>query len=176
MIARSLTGIKNMKCNMSTIRNVNALKVFQDSCYHKIDFNINEDANVNEAVNKFAAFNIGCLAVTNSKNKVVGVCSERDYIKKVPFLKNNDDLKIKDISTYGPNLIVARKNDSLEMCMNKMMFKDIRHLLIIDDNDEDCLGMISIKDLIRELNKKNDDIITRLSDFKIGKGAYFGSE
>jgi hypothetical protein len=24
--------------------------------------------------------------------------------------------------------------------------------------------------------KKNDDLITRLSDFKIGKGAYFGSE
>jgi CBS domain containing-hemolysin-like protein len=60
--------------------------------------------------------------------------------------------------------------------MNKMMFKDIRHLLIIDDNDEDCLGMISIKDLIRELNKKNTDIITRLADFKIGKGAYFSSE
>jgi hypothetical protein len=36
--------------------------------------------------------------------------------------------------------------------------------------------MISIKDLIKEIMKKNDDLITRLSDFKIGKGAYFGSE
>jgi hypothetical protein len=24
--------------------------------------------------------------------------------------------------------------------------------------------------------KKNHDVVTRLSDFKIGKGAYFGSE
>jgi hypothetical protein len=30
--------------------------------------------------------------------------------------------------------------------------------------------------LIKEIMKKNDDIVTRLSDFKIGKGAYFWSE
>ena len=84
--------------------------------------------------------------------------------------------KSKDICTFGPNIIVARKNDTLETCMHKMLFKDIRHLLIIDDNNEDCLGMISIKDLIKETSKKNNDIITRLSDFKMGKGAYFGSE
>jgi CBS domain containing-hemolysin-like protein len=60
--------------------------------------------------------------------------------------------------------------------MNKMMFKDIRHLLVIDDNNQDFIGMISIKDLIKEIMKKNEDTISRLSDFKIGKGAFFGSE
>jgi CBS domain containing-hemolysin-like protein len=60
--------------------------------------------------------------------------------------------------------------------MNKMMFKDIRHLLVVDDKNEEFIGMISIKDLIKEIIKKNDDIVTRLSDFKIGKGGYFGSE
>jgi CBS domain containing-hemolysin-like protein len=57
-----------------------------------------------------------------------------------------------------------------------MLFKDIRHLLVIDDKDEEFVGMISVKDLIKEIMKKNNDIITRLSDFKVGKGAYFGSE
>jgi hypothetical protein len=60
--------------------------------------------------------------------------------------------------------------------MNKMMFKDIRHLLVIDEKNEEFIGMISIKDLIKEIMNKNKDIITRLSDFKIGKGGYFGSE
>jgi hypothetical protein len=50
-------------------------------------------------------------------------------------------------------------------------------LLVCDDKEEDeFVGMISIKDLIKEINRKNEDTITRLSDFKIGKGAYFGSE
>jgi len=55
------------------------------------------------------------------------------------------------------------------------MFKDIRHLLILNSRD-DCVGMISIKDLIKEILKDKDDVITRLSDFKVGKGAFFGSE
>ena len=156
---------------------VSAVKVFQNSCYHKIDFKINEDSSVKEAVTRFTAFNIGCLAVTDSKNKVVGVCSERDFITKVAALgKNQDAVKVKDICTYGPKIIVAKKDDSLETCMNKMLFKDIRHLLIMDDKNEEFIGMISVRDLIKEIMKKNNDTITRLSDFGLGKGAFFGSE
>jgi hypothetical protein len=38
------------------------------------------------------------------------------------------------------------------------------------------VGMISIKDLIKEILKDKDEAITRLSDFKVGKGGFFGSE
>jgi predicted transcriptional regulator len=156
---------------------ISAMNVFENSCYHKIDFKINEESSAKEAVIRFSAFNIGCLAVTNSANKVVGVFSERDYIKKIASLdKHSQDVKVKEVCTYEPNIIIAKKDDTIETCMNKMMFKDIRHLLVIDDKNEEFIGMISIKDLIKEIINKNNDIITRLSDFKIGKGGYFGSE
>jgi predicted transcriptional regulator len=168
-----------LRRNFSSINNImktSAMNVFEKSCYHKIDFKINEDAPVKEAIQRFNAFNIGCLAVTNNNNKVVGVCSERDYISKVATLDNDiKEFKGKDICTYSP-IIIATKDDSLDSCMSKMLFKDIRHLLILDDKKDEFVGMISIKDLIKEIMKKNDDIITRLSDFKIGKGAFFGSE
>ena len=168
-----------LRRNLSSINNImktSAMNVFEKSCYHKIDFKINEDAPVKEAIQRFNAFNIGCLAVTNNSNKVVGVCSERDYISKVAALdKNMKEVKVKDICTYSP-IIIATKDDSLDSCMSKMLFKDIRHLLILDDKKDEFVGLISIKDLIKEIMKKNDDIITRLSDFKIGKGAFFGSE
>jgi len=161
----------------STPGTISAIDVFEKSCYYKIDFKINEEASAKEAVLRFTAFNIGCLAVTDASNKVVGVCSERDYINKIAALSKCDTTtKVKDICTYGPNIIIAKKDDSLEMCMNKMMYKDIRHLLVIDDKDNEFIGMISIKDLIKEIMKKNEDTISRLSDFKIGKGAFFGSE
>jgi hypothetical protein len=176
--------IRNLNLNFikrnfasDNIKNLSAFKLFKQSCYHKIDFKINEESNVQEAVIRFNAFNIGCLAVTDKTNKVVGVCSERDYITKVAALgKFNSDIKVKDICTYGPNIIVARRDDNLDVCMQKMMFKDIRHLLIIDDKNNDFIGMISIKDLIKEIQKSNEEIITKLTDFRIGKGAYFGSE
>lgn len=160
-----------------TISESSALSVFQNSCYYKIDFKINEDISVREAVVRFAAFNIGCLAVTDYTNKVVGVCSERDYISKVACMnKNVDNIKVKDICTYGPKIIVAKKDDTLDTCLNKMMFKDIRHLLIMDDKNEECVGMLSIKDLVKEIIKDKTETISRLSDFNIGKGAFYGSE
>jgi len=162
--------------SVNSIIKSSAMSVFERSCYHKIDFKISEDASVKDAVNRFTAFNIGCLAVTDKNNKVVGVCSERDFISKIAsYEKDLKETKVKEICTYTP-IIIAKKDDSLETCMNKMMFKDIRHLLVVDDKNEEFIGMISIKDLIKEIMKKNDDVITRLSDFKMGKGAYFGSE
>ena len=165
---------------LSTTRSkniVSALSVFKNSCYNKIDFKINEDNNANDAVKRFSAFNIGCLAVTDNKNNVVGVLSERDYINKVSALgKNDTNVKVKEICSYAPNIIIAKKNDTIEECMNKMLFKDIRHLLIIDEKKKDFVSMISIKDLVKEVMKDKNDIITRLTDFKIGKGGYFGSE
>jgi predicted transcriptional regulator len=151
-----------------------AMNLFKNSCYNKVDYKISKDSTTKEAIDRFTAYNIGCLAVTDD-TKVIGVLSERDYINKVAsFGKPSESVKVGDICTYGP-IIVANKNDSLETCMNKMMFKDIRHLLILDDSQE-CVGMISIKDLIREMMKDKNEIITRLSFFKMGKGAYFGSE
>ena len=156
---------------------ISAVGVFEKSCYHKIDFKINQNATAQEGVIRFSVFNIGCLAVTNDENKVVGVFSERDFINKVASVrKNSENVKIKDVCTMTPNVIIAKKTDSLDECMRKMMFKDIRHLLVVDENNDDFIGMISVKDLIKEINIKNNDIIAKLTDFKLGKGAYFGSD
>lgn len=152
-----------------------AMNLFKTSCYNKVDFKISKDSTAKDAINRFTAFNIGCLAVTDRTDKIVGLLTERDYISKVAsFGKSGDSAKIGDICTYGP-IIVANKDDSLETCMNKMIFKDIRHLLVLDDSQE-CIGIISMKDVVKELMKDKNEIITRLSFFNMGKGGFFGSE
>jgi predicted transcriptional regulator len=174
-----LSAFSTGKClSMSNSNNtVSALSVFNNSCYHKIDFKIGEDNTANNAVKRFSTFNIGCLAVTDKDNKVVGVLSERDYINKISALgKDDTSVKIKEICTYTPNIIIAKKNDTIEQCMNKMLIKDIRHLLVMDEANNDFIGMISIKDLIKEIMRDKNDIITRLTDFNTGKGGFFGSE
>lgn len=154
---------------------VTARTVFQTSCYHKIDFRISDTCTARDAINQFTAFNVGCLAVVNSENKIVGVCSERDYIKKVASLDlNAEEVKVKDICTPGSQIIFARSNDSLESCMNKMLVKDIRHLILMEGDQ--CIGMISVKDLTKQIMKDNNETIARLCDFGLGKGAFFGSE
>ena len=154
-----------------------AHNVFKKSCYYKVDFKINEEQPLKEAVTRFTAFNVGCLAVVDKSELLVGVLSKRDYINKVAALnKTSDNLKVKDICTYGTNVIVAKKEESLESCMNKMLFKNIHHLLIVDEKNPKFIGMISMKDVIQDVMKDKQEIITRLTDFNIGKGGFFGSE
>jgi CBS domain-containing protein len=168
-MTRAFTTLPNEKRN--------ALAVFQNSCYKKVDFKIQEDSSVSEVLKRFSALNVGCLAVTNTENRVVGVISKRDYINKVASLdKSHTGLIVKDICTFSPNIIVAKTTDSLDTCMKKMLFKDIRHLLLVDDKNPSFVGMLSIKDLIQETMKGHQETITRLSDFGLGKGAFFGSE
>jgi CBS domain-containing protein len=163
--------------SLSSVEKGTALAVFQDSCYKKVDFKISQDSSVSELLKRFSALNVGCLAVINPESRVVGVVSKRDYINKIGSLdKNRDGVLVKDICTFSPNIIVAKTTDSLDTCMNKMLFKDIRHLLLVDDKNPNFVGMLSIKDLIRETMKGHKETITRLSDFGLGKGAFFGSE
>jgi predicted transcriptional regulator len=155
----------------------NALSIFQKSCYFKNDFKINQESYVKDVIERFTNSNIGCLAVTNSKDKIIGLVTERDYIHRVAFQNKKDtEVKVKEICTFAPEIIIAKKDDSLELCMEKIMLHDYRHLLVVDDCNNNVMGIISIKDLIRENNKYKNEIITRLSDFSIGKGGFYGSE
>lgn len=162
--------------SQATRTNVSALSLFQNSCYRKIDFKIKEEYTVHQAVQKFTEFNIGCLAVTNQHNRVVGILSERDYIHKVSLAgKDARMLKIKEVCTYAPNMM-ATPHDSIEQCMHKMLVKDSRHLLVVDEKSNECVGLISMKDVVKELMRNKNELITRLSNFNTGRGGYFGSE
>jgi len=164
--------IKFRECSSST-----AINVFKKSCYYKVDFKINEEQPLKEAITRFTVFNVGCLAVTDKNDTLVGVLSQRDYINKVASQnKTYENLKVKDICTYGNNVIVAKKDDTLDSCMHKMNFKNIHHLLIVDEKNPKFIGMISMKDVIKDIMKDKQETITRLTDFNIGKGGFFGSE
>lgn len=168
-------GIRNIHTLSS--KSSNALEIFKKSCYNKCDFKINQNNPVQEALMRFSVLNISSLAVLDDEKNLVGVCSKRDYINKIAvYNKSNTDIKVKDICTNSENIIVARTEDSIEMCMNKMLFKNVHHLVILDDKDKTFVGMISMKDIIQDLMKNKDEIITRLTDFNKGRGAFFGSE
>ena len=48
-----------------------ATDAWNKSCYSEIDYTISEDVPVYEAVQKFAAYNIGCLVTTDKDGKAI---------------------------------------------------------------------------------------------------------
>ena len=126
-----------------------------------------------EAVQRFSAYNIGCLVTVDTNGDLSGVISERDYVNKIALLgRKSMETPIKEIATAHANLITAHVSDSVDVCMNKMLTRDIRHLPLLNDENK-CVGMLSIKDLIKEVVAERNRTIQDLSNFALGKGGHF---
>lgn len=140
------------------------------SCYVGMDFTISEDATVYDAVQKFSAYDVGALVTTDTEGQMSGVISERDYIKKISLLeKVSKETLIKDIYTQGANVVTTTLEDSIDECMEKMMAREIRHIPIVDASDaKKCVGMLSIKDLIKTLVEDKEQTIKDLSKLALG--------
>lgn len=42
-------------------------------------------------------------------------------------------------------MVVAKRSDTIETCVSKMITADIRHLPVIDDHTGEVFGLISVK-------------------------------
>jgi len=153
-----------------------ATDAWNKSCYSGIDYTVNEDLPVYDAVQKFAAYNVGCLVTVDAEGKISGVVSERDYVCKIALLgKTSKVTPIKEISTKSANLVTASPGETVSGCMAKMLMKDIRHLPLLDE-DGKVVGIVSIKDLVKAELKEKEAAIKTLSDFALGRGGHFGSD
>ena len=55
---------------MAALEEISSAKsAWEKSCYFEMDFTISEDAAVYEAVQKFAAYDVGCLVTTCANGK-----------------------------------------------------------------------------------------------------------
>lgn len=148
-----------------------ATDAWKKSCYMEIDFTISEDDDVIEAIQRLAAYDIGCLVTIDVSGNIVGVVSERDMITKIA-LKNKraKDTKISEISTKNP--ITATPDTPVDECMELMMEHDIRHLPMLNEEGS-VVGMLSIKDCAKAVLAEKEECINTLSDFALGRGGTF---
>jgi len=147
---------------------------FQRSSFLHGDFQIGEDDTVQKAVEKFTAFDVGCLVTMDDKGRISGVVSERDIIKKVGIKDNasTTEMKVKEILTSNPATVVPET--SVEECMELMLEKNIRHLpLVKEKGGLDVVGLISIMDCVDMVLDHQEETIHVLSNFALGKSGHF---
>jgi len=54
-----------------------------------------------------------------------------------------------------------------------MLLRNTRHLLILDRKRDEIIGLLSIKDLIKEILAEKNEIIKNISNLNIGLGGYY---
>jgi len=111
-------------------------------------YTINADDTVQTALEIMAENKISVLPVTNGSDGVVGIVSERDYVRKVvPERKIPWEIKVSEIMTR--DVIHVTKDDVIQKCMELMVTNHIRHLPVLEDGD--LVGILSITDVVKSL-------------------------
>jgi CBS domain-containing protein len=130
-------------------------------------FSVTSDTTVYNALVEMANKNIGAVLVIDD-NKLSGIFSERDYARKI-VLKglHSDDTQVKDVMTSS--VITIEMEDKLELAMQIMSDKHIRHLPVMDGGV--LSGIISINDVVSSIIKEQKSHIESLQGYISGNYA-----
>lgn len=112
-----------------------------------------ENMSAQEAAKKMGAVNTSSLLVTDFNDKPVGIITERDLVRRVvAHDANSKTVVIKKIMSSPIATIDA--NSSVEAAADLMMQNQVRHLLVVDDEDVNKpLGIITSTDFTTYLKQ-----------------------
>lgn len=119
---------------------------------------VQPDQTAQEAVQIMVERNVGALLVRDLTG-VVGIISERDLVRSVagrglPF----DTTTIDRFMT--PDVLYLEPDQTVDQAMELMTTKEVRHLPVADQGA--LVGMVSVRDLIREVVADKDRTISKL--------------
>ncbi|MDH3268316.1 MAG: CBS domain-containing protein [Ignavibacteria bacterium] len=107
-------------------------------------YTVPKETTIEDAVFYMAEKGVGLIPIMDEE-KLVGVFSERDLVKRV-IAKNKSLVDTKVEEVMSTNLIIAETHEANESILAKMKEANTRHILIIEN--EKLIGVLSMRDLL----------------------------
>jgi CBS domain-containing protein len=124
-------------------------------------FSVTASSSVLDALHVMMEKNISALLIMDGQ-QLLGIFTERDYARKIVLHgKSSADTPMKDVMTAAPITILP--SDSIEMCMQIMTDKHIRHLPVMQH--QELLGMVSIGDVVKFIIADQKQTISQLESY-----------
>lgn len=115
-----------------------------------------DNITVAQAVEEMASRDFGAVLVVDKEQRVLGIFTERDYIRKVLF-ENKDPTTLLVTDVMSAVNSVLQIEDPLEKCWDLAATSNCRHFPVIGvmrkDREKELAGILSIKDIVREISK-----------------------
>jgi CBS domain-containing protein len=103
------------------------------------------ETTVSDAAIRMKEANVGCVVVEQQPNTIIGIVTERDFLRRVLAEKlNPDQTTVKDIMTAP--VLTCHPRDELSACAAMLEQHHIRHVLVVDRDEP--VGMISQRDVL----------------------------
>jgi CBS domain-containing protein len=104
----------------------------------------------------------GALLVMGDENKIAGIISERDCVRKVDVAgKSSRETRVASIMTE--KVMYVEGSQPLEEVMALMIDRNIRHMPVMDGSK--LLGIISMRDVLKEVIVQQKFLISQLEHY-----------
>lgn len=125
-------------------------------------FSTNTSTSVLEALEVMTEKNVSALLVMQEE-KLLGIFTERDYARKIVLQgKSSKNTAISEV--MSSSLITVTPTDSIELCMETMTNKHIRHLPVVIE-EEKVVGMVSNGDVVKFIIADQTETIIQLESY-----------
>lgn len=131
---------------------------------HKNPSTIGSQHSVLDALRRMAETDVGAVMVVDG-GTLVGVVSERDYVRKVARDGLTPNALVADVMTVG--VVAVTPEDSVEQCMALMTQKHFRHLPVLDGDT--LIGVISVRDVVKATLDEKEYRIDQLESYISGR-------
>ena len=124
-------------------------------------FSVMPNTSVLDALKLMTEKNISALLIME-EGQLLGIFTERDYARKIVLQgKASKDTPISEVMTANP--ITVATTDSIDLCMQVMTDKHIRHLPVVAANQ--AVGMVSIGDVVKFIIADQKQTISQLESY-----------
>ncbi|MBV9087475.1 MAG: CBS domain-containing protein [Acidobacteria bacterium] len=108
---------------------------------------VRPDNTVAEAINVMLKKSVGAVAVVDSENRVAGIFTERDVLKKLALSgRDPDKIPVQELMTTPVEL--ATLDTTPGEALEEMIECHFRHLPVVDNTGR-LLGLLSIRNLLQ---------------------------
>lgn len=124
-------------------------------------YSVTSSTSVLDGLKMMTEKNISALLIMETE-VLIGIFTERDYARKIVLQgKASKDTPISEAMTTDP--ITVSSTDSIDLCMQIMTDKHIRHLPVVDENQ--VSGMVSIGDVVKFIIADQKQTISQLENY-----------
>ena len=127
---------------------------------------ISPQSTVAEAAERMAEHNVSSILIMAASRRLVGIFTERDLLRRV-VVPNRDhhNTLIEEVMTA--DVIVVSSDTPCSEVRHIMREQHIRHIPVADNDN--ILGVISLRDVLRHQNLEKDFEITQLKEYVMDK-------
>jgi CBS domain-containing protein len=124
------------------------------------------DAMVYDCIARMADNDFGSIVVMDEE-EIVGIFTERDYMKNIALKgRSSDETEVREVMTTDVATVDAEK--PLEECLDLMTDLSCRHLPVVDE-DGALDDIISVRDCMRQISEAAKSEALQLRNYVTGQ-------